>query len=164
MKSSGCFAAIFSLFILCSSAQASDDSQALFPAGSRPSAYANHENFIGHVRVDPGFQSREPARSYGAYVTFEPEARTNWHIHPLGQTLIVTSGKGIIQEWGKHPTIIRQGDIVVCPPGVKHWHGAAPDTAMTHLAISEWAEGMTTKWLEKVVDDDYQDAAKFGGK
>ncbi len=106
--------------------------QVVFRAGSRPSATADQKNFTGSVRVDPAFSSDDPARSYGAYVTFEPGARTNWHIHPLGQTLLVTSGKGITQEWGKPATFIMPGDVVVCPPGVRHWHGAAPGTAMTH--------------------------------
>lgn len=127
--------------------------QIIMPAGSRPSAAAG-KTFTGQVRVDPAFRSQAPARAYGAYVTFEPGARTDWHTHSLGQTLIVTFGKGLTQEWGGPVRVIRQGDIVTCPPGFKHWHGAAPDTAMTHLAISE--SGGTVTWMEKVDDATYQ--------
>lgn len=146
------------------SAVAADTGQVVIPAGSRPSAAANPKNFTGSVRVDPAFQSREPARSYGAYVTFEPGARTNWHVHPLGQTLIVTAGRGITQEWGKPATVILPGDVVICPPGIRHWHGAAPGTAMTHLAIGERAEGKGAQWLEPVDDARYRDAAAAAGR
>lgn len=143
---------------------AAAEGQIVIPAGSRPSAAASQKNFIGTVRVDPAFQSQEPARSYGAYVTFEPGARTNWHIHPLGQTLIVTSGKGVTQEWGKPAKFIKPGDVVICPPGIKHWHGAAPDTAMTHLAIGERAEGKGAQWFEPVGEPQYQKAASAASK
>lgn len=152
--------AIAAMLVSCSLVYAQDKEQKVYPAGSRASSYASQKNFTGQVRVDPGFQSQGPARAYGAYVTFEPGARTNWHVHPLGQTLLVTSGKGITQEWGKPATIIKAGDIVVCPPGVMHWHGAAPDTAMTHLAISERAEGMEAQWHEPVSEEQYQQAAR----
>lgn len=141
-------------------AQGRDKGQELYPAGSRASSYADQKNFTGQVRVDPGFQSQEPARAYGAYVTFEPGSRTNWHVHPLGQTLIVTAGKGLTQEWGKPAVFIKPGDVIVCPPGAKHWHGAAPDTAMTHLAISERAEDMGARWMDKVEDSEYSEAAR----
>lgn len=136
------------------------DGQAVIRAGSVPSKVVGSENFTGRVRTDQGFKSSAPARHYGASVTFEPGSRTSWHIHPLGQTLIVTSGRGITQEWGKEPTVILPGDVVLCPPGVRHWHGAAPDTAMTHLAISENATGMATQWLNKVTDEEYTTASK----
>lgn len=119
--------------------------------GQKPGA--DSRNFTGTVRVDPAFRSQAPARAYGAYVTFEPGARTNWHTHSMGQTLIVTFGAGLTQEWGGPVQVIRQGDIVICPPGVRHWHGAAPDSAMTHLAVSE--SGGTVTWLEKVDDAQY---------
>ena len=131
--------------------------QIVIPAGSQPSAPSG-KTFTGQVRVDPAFRSQAPARAYGAYVTFEPGARTDWHTHSLGQTLIVTFGKGLTQEWGGPVRVIRPGDIVSCPPGVKHWHGAAPDTAMTHLAISE--SGGTVTWQEKVDDKTYQAPAE----
>lgn len=150
------------VFLMAEPLCAAPTGQVVIPAGSRPSASANQKNFIGSVRVDPAFQSKAPARSYGAYVTFAPGARTNWHIHPLGQTLIVISGKGMTQEWGKPATFLRPGDVVICPPGIKHWHGAAPDTAMTHLAISERAEGKGAQWLEKVDDAAYRAAASTG--
>lgn len=134
--------------------------QVVIPAGSKPSGTVNQENFTGTVRVDPAFQTTSPARTYGAYVTFEPGARTNWHVHPLGQVLVVTFGKGLTQEWGKPAVVIRPGDIVVCPPGVKHWHGAAPDTAMIHLAIGERSEGKGAQWLEAVDEGHYKAVAK----
>lgn len=134
--------------------------QKVIRAGSEPSKPVDSEHFTGRVRTDQGFKSSAPARHYGATVTFEPASRTAWHIHPLGQTLIVTSGRGITQEWGKEPTIILPGDVVVCPPGARHWHGAAPDTAMTHLAISENAPEMATEWLHKVTDDEYAKASE----
>ena len=139
-----------------------DDSsgQTVIRAGSVPSKSVGAEHFTGRVRTDQGFKASAPARHYGATVTFEPGSRTAWHTHPLGQTLVVTSGRGITQEWGKEPTVILPGDVVMCPPGVKHWHGAAPDTAMTHLAISESAPGMATQWADKVSDEEYAKAAE----
>lgn len=134
--------------------------QKIIRAGSVPSKSVGAEHFTGRVRTDQGFKASAPARHYGATVTFEPGSRTAWHTHPLGQTLIVTSGRGITQEWGKEPTFILPGDVVMCPPGVKHWHGAAPDTAMTHLAISESAPGMATQWADKVSDEEYAKAAE----
>lgn len=160
MKKTAWITVLAAVLVSGSLVYAQNAEQKVYPAGSRASNYANQKNFIGQVRVDPGFQSQEPARAYGAFVTFEPGARTNWHVHLPGQTLVVMSGKGITQEWGKPATIIKPGDIVVCPPGVKHWHGAAPDTAMTHLAISERAEGIAVQWHEPVSDEQYQQAAK----
>jgi quercetin dioxygenase-like cupin family protein len=118
--------------------------------------------FTGSVRVDTLFKAAEPARTSGGRVTFEPGARTAWHTHPLGQTLIVTTGTGLVQRWGDPVEEIRQGDLVWIPPGQKHWHGAAPGTAMTHIAIAEQLNGMVAKWLEKVSDEQYN--AKPGGK
>lgn len=112
--------------------------QIVIPGGSQASSYAPEKNFTGRVRVDPAFKTESPQRTYGSYVTFEPSARTDWHIHPMGQVLIVMFGTGMTQEWGKEIQIIKQGDIVICPPNVKHWHGAAPNAAMTMAKL--WAE------------------------
>ena len=124
--------------------------------GSQPSAKGPAEWFTGSVRVDPLFQAKEPARASGAAVTFEPGARTAWHTHPLGQTLIVTAGCGWVQQDGGPVEEIRPGDVVSIPPGVKHWHGAAPTTAMTHIAIQENLNGKQVEWLEKVTDEQYR--------
>lgn len=123
--------------------------------GSQPSGKGPTEYFTGTVRVDPLFEAADPARVAGASVTFEPGARTAWHTHPLGQTLIVTAGKGRVQRWGGQIEEISSGDVVWFPPGEKHWHGASPTTAMTHIAIQERLEGLAVKWLEKVSDDQY---------
>ena len=136
-------------------AHAEAQGQLVIPAGSRPSSTAPGQNFTGNVRVDPAFETQTPQRVYGSYVTFEPGARTNWHTHPLGQTLLVTFGVGLTQEWGGPVQIIRQGDVVLCPPNVKHWHGAAPDTTMTHLAIGERLDGKSVTWMEQVSDEQY---------
>jgi quercetin dioxygenase-like cupin family protein len=124
--------------------------------GSRPSGAGPAEYFTGAVRVDPLFQVSEPARLSGSSVTFEPGARTAWHTHPLGQTLIVTAGCGRVQRWGGPIEEIRPGDVVWIPPGEKHWHGATPATAMTHIAIQEWLNGKAADWMEKVSDDQYR--------
>lgn len=127
-------------------------------SGTQPSAKGPEKTFTGNVRIDPLFQSNDPWRSMGAYVTFEPGARSAWHTHPLGQVLIVTSGCGVVQSAGQAAQVIRAGDVVWCPPGEKHWHGAAPKTAMTHIAIVEELNGKAVDWLEKVTDAEY-DAA-----
>jgi quercetin dioxygenase-like cupin family protein len=111
--------------------------------------------FSGAVRIDPLFEAPEPARVRGANVTFEPGARTAWHTHPLGQTLIVTSGCGLAQRWGGPIEEIRPGDVVWFAPGEKHWHGATPTTAMTHIAIQEALNGKPVDWAEKVSDKQY---------
>jgi len=121
--------------------------------GSQPSRPGPAEYFTGTVRVDPLFDRADPARVVGAAVTFEPGARTAWHTHPLGQTLIVTAGCGRAQKWGGAIEEIRPGDVVTFAPGEKHWHGAAPATAMTHIAIQERLDGKTVDWMEKVSDD-----------
>lgn len=108
------------------------------------------------MRIDAPFQATLPARVGGALVTFEPGARTAWHTHPLGQTLIITQGRGWIQEWGSEINEMNQGDIVWIPEGVKHWHGATPDTAMTHMAIAESLNGSPVEWMEKVSNEQYQ--------
>jgi len=124
-------------------------------SGSQPSGKGSAEYFTGSVRIDPLFQSSDPARAGGASVTFEPSARTAWHNHPLGQTLIVTAGCGRVQRWGGPIEEIRPGDVVSIPPGEKHWHGAAPTTAMTHLAIQEYLDGKAADWMEQVSDEQY---------
>lgn len=124
-------------------------------SGSLPSAKGPEDWFTGSVRIDAPFQATEPARVGGATVTFEPGARTAWHTHPLGQTLIVTQGRGWLQEWGKAAEVLNQGDIAWIPPGVKHWHGASAQTAMTHIAIAESENGSPVAWMEKVTDEQY---------
>ncbi len=124
--------------------------------GSQPSGKGPMEYFTGAVRVDPLHQAPDPARVACGCVTFEPGARSAWHTHPLGQTLVVTSGFGWTQCWGGPVEIIRPGDVIWCPPGVKHWHGATPTTAMTHIAIQERdARGKVVDWMEKVTDEQY---------
>jgi quercetin dioxygenase-like cupin family protein len=127
-------------------------------SGSQPSTKGAAEYFSGTVRIDPLFQANDPARAVGASVTFEPGARTAWHTHPLGQTLIVTAGYGLAQRWGGPTEEIRPGDVVWFSPGEKHWHGATATTAMTHIAIQEQLDGKTADWMEKVSDEQY-DAA-----
>ena len=124
--------------------------------GSQPSNKGPADWFTGAVRIDPLFQPSQPARTAAASVTFEPGARTAWHTHPLGQTLIVTTGSGLAQHWGGPVQQIRPGDTVWFPPGEKHWHGASPTTAMTHIAIQESLDGKVVEWLEHVTDEQYQ--------
>lgn len=125
-------------------------------AGSQPSVKGPADWFTGTVRIDPLFQLSEPARAAGASVTFEPGARTAWHTHPLGQTLIVTAGLGWTQREGGPVEELRPGDVVWFPPGLKHWHGASPTTAVTHIAIQEQLNGKVVDWLEKVSDAYYR--------
>jgi quercetin dioxygenase-like cupin family protein len=124
-------------------------------AGSRPSGTGPADYFTGTVRVDPLFDGEDPARATGALVTFEPCARSAWHTHPLGQTLIVTSGVGRIQRWGGEIEEIRPGDVVLIAPDEKHWHGASATNAMSHIAIQEKLNGTNVNWLEKVTDEEY---------
>ncbi|MEY2521199.1 MAG: hypothetical protein QOF24_2958 [Verrucomicrobiota bacterium] len=124
--------------------------------GSQPSSKGPADWFTGTVRVDPLFQAKAPARAAGASVTFEPGARTAWHTHPLGQTLIVTAGCGRAQRDGGPIEDIRPGDVVSIAPNEKHWHGAAPTTAMTHIAVQEALDGKVVEWMEKVSDEQYQ--------
>src|SRR5579863_8936932 len=127
--------------------------------GSQSSAHGSSEYFTGTVRLDPLFDRDDPARASGAYVTFEPCSRSAWHTHPLGQTLIVTFGCGRVQRWGEAVQEIRSGDVVLIAPNEKHWHGAGPTTAMTHIAIQEKVHGKNGDWLEKVTDDQYEGKA-----
>ncbi len=123
--------------------------------GTQTSQQGSESYFTGSVRVTPLFQAAEPARLNGASVTFEPGARTAWHTHPLGQTLIVTAGLGWVQREGGSIEEIVPGDVILFPPGEKHWHGAAPTTALTHLAFQEMLDGKTAEWFEKVSDEQY---------
>jgi quercetin dioxygenase-like cupin family protein len=125
-------------------------------SGSQPSGKGQAEYFTGEVRIDPLFQATEPARVLGVAVTFEPGVRTAWHTHPLGQTLIVTSGLGWAQRWGGPIEEIRPGDVIWFPPGEKHWHGATATTGMTHIAIVEQLEGKSADWMEKVNAEQYR--------
>jgi len=124
-------------------------------SGAQPPRPAPADHFTGTARVDTPFLATAPARVSGARVMFAPGARTAWHTHPLGQTLIVTAGTGRVQRWGDPVDEIRQGDVVWIPPGQKHWHGAAPNSSMTHIAISEQLDGKTVEWMEKVSDAQY---------
>lgn len=123
--------------------------------GSQPSSKGSEEWFTGTVRIDPLFAPTGAARAGGASVTFEPGARTAWHSHPLGQTLIVTAGCGRVQRWGRPVEEIRPGDVVSILSSEKHWHGAMPTTAMTHIAIQEYLDGKAAVWMEKVSDEQY---------
>jgi quercetin dioxygenase-like cupin family protein len=123
--------------------------------GSQASVEGPGEYFTGSARIDPLFEAHEPARGTGISVTFEPGARTAWHTHPLGQVLIVTTGCGCVQRWNGPIEKIHPGDVVWCPPGEKHWHGAAPTTAMTHIALQEQVDGKYVDWMEDVSDAQY---------
>jgi quercetin dioxygenase-like cupin family protein len=133
--------------------------QQISRAGTQASFAGPAENFVGKVRVDPLFAADAEVQASSAYVSFEPGAHSAWHTHPAGQRLVVTSGVGLTQEWGKPAQRIHPGDVVVCPAGVKHWHGAAPHSAMTHLAVTGVAEDKTVTWLEQVSDAQYSEAA-----
>ncbi len=123
--------------------------------GSQPSDKGQAEYFTGTVRIDPMFNPPDPTRAFGSMVTFEPGARTAWHTHPLGQTLLVMTGSGMAQVWGGQIEEIRPGDVVWIAPGEKHWHGASPTTAMTHIAIQEKLDGKAVEWMERVSDEQY---------
>ena len=129
--------------------------QQITRAGTQASVAGPSDYFTGRVRVDPLSSANAHVNASTAYVTFEPGARSAWHTHPNGQYLVVTAGAGLTQEWGKPVQEIRLGDVVWCPPGVKHWHGAAPTTAMTHFAVTGAADGKSVDWMEKVSDAQY---------
>ena len=148
-------AATLASLLLATSSLAQAAELVIQRAGSQPSAKGPAERFTGAVRVDPLFPARDPGRTSSGSVTFEPGARSAWHTHPLGQILIVTSGVGRVQQWGGAVQEIRPGDVVWIPPNVKHWHGAAPTTAMTHVAIQEHVDGKVVDWMEKVSDEQY---------
>jgi quercetin dioxygenase-like cupin family protein len=134
---------------------ATEETMEIKRAGSQPSGHGPPEWFTGSVRIDPLFTAPDPARAAGASVTFEPGARTAWHPHPLGQTLVVIAGCGRAQREGGAVEEIRPGDVLWFAPGEKHWHGASPTTAMTHIAIHERLDGRTVDWLEPVTDAQY---------
>ncbi|WP_409519762.1 cupin domain-containing protein [Pantoea brenneri] len=142
------------------SAQETASSIRLSHSGDQPSVKGPADYFTGAVRIDAPFQATAPARTGGATVTFEPSARTAWHTHPLGQTLIVTAGVGRVQEWGGPVREIRPGDIIWIPAGVKHWHGAAAQNSLSHIAIAEALDGKVVDWMEKVSDRQYAAAEK----
>lgn len=149
----------FSLYILVVGAQTQTpkdhETIRIWRGGSQPSRQGPFDNFTGSVRVDPLFQAEAPARASGSVVTFEPGARTAWHTHPLGQILIVTAGTGRVQRWSDPAEEIRRGDVVWIPPGQKHWHGAAANSSMAHIAIVEQLDGKAVEWMEKVSEAQY---------
>ena len=124
--------------------------------GSQQPNKGSAERFTGPVQIEELFPAHDPSRTSGGKVTFEPGARSAWHTHPLGQILLVTDGTGWIQQWGGPIEEIRKSDVIWIPPGVKHWHGATPNTAMTHIAIQEQLSGKAVEWMEKVTDDQYR--------
>ncbi|AYO40760.1 Cupin domain [Serratia liquefaciens] len=146
---------IFGLITFNSVAQEPSPTATVAAAGSQKAFFGPQENFTGRVRVDPLFTADKQINVSAAYVTFEPGARSAWHTHPAGQRLIVTSGVGLTQQEGQPIQIIRPGDVVSCPAGVKHWHGATPDSAMTHLAVTGNVAGSNVEWMEKVTDEQY---------
>jgi quercetin dioxygenase-like cupin family protein len=129
--------------------------QEIVLAGSQPSIAGPAENFTGRARIDPLWSPNKDINAAGAMVTFEPGARSAWHTHPYGQRLIVSSGVGLVQEWGKPVQMVRPGDAIWCPPGVKHWHGAAPKTAASYLTVTGTVDKKNVDWMEKVTDDQY---------
>lgn len=139
-----------------SRAEPGKKAQTVTRAGSQPTTPGPAQYFTGSVRVSPLFPANDSTPVTGAYVTFEPGARSAWHTHPAGQHLIVTAGVGWTQEWGGAVTEIREGDVVWCPPGVKHWHGASPTRAMTHIALTGTVNGKNVEWMEKVTDAQYR--------
>lgn len=149
-------AALIAGMTMAAAAQAQpNEAQQISRAGSQPSAVGPEQFFTGRVRVDPVWPANAHINASGAMVTFEPGARSAWHTHPAGQRLLVVSGVGLTQEWGKPIQEIRAGDTLWCPPGVKHWHGAAPTTAMSHLAVTVTRDGKNVEWMEKVSDEQY---------
>ncbi len=156
-----------SLLMLVSGTQSqtSNDQETIriMRGGSQPSANGPAEHFTGSAHIDLLFNNSLPSHTSGGRVTFEPGARTAWHSHPLGQTLIVTAGTGWVQQWGGQVEEIRQGDVVWIPPNVKHWHGATASTSMTHIGIQESLDGKTVEWMEKVRDEQYGNSQSTSG-
>jgi len=157
LLTAGCFALLHAGPADTAAAQGSSAAkgQEITRAGTQVSAAGSAEYFTGRVRVDPVWPADEHLNASGGMVTFEPGARSAWHTHPAGQRLVVMSGTGLTQEWGKSVQVLRPGDVVWCPPGVKHWHGASPTKAMTHLAVTGTLEGKNVNWMEKVSDEQY---------
>ncbi|ENN88420.1 hypothetical protein RHSP_75568 [Rhizobium freirei PRF 81] len=147
--------AVAAVALVSTSSPLASEAITIAHAGSQPAIVGAPDRFTGSVRVEDSFKATAPATVGGATVTFEPGARTAWHSHPLGQTLIVTSGVGLVQMWGGPLQEIRSGDTVWIPPGVKHWHGASPQNGMSHIAFSESVEGKSVDWLEQVTDAQY---------
>ena len=150
-------AALLVLSLAALAAAQAEQAITVMRIGTQPSVAGGADHFTGPVRVDSRFSSGSPARISGGSVTFEPGSRTAWHTHPLGQTLIVTSGVGWVQSWGGDVQEIKPGDVVRIPPGVKHWHGASATAGMTHIAIAETLEGTAVVWMEKVSDEQYRE-------
>lgn len=154
-----------SFCILCAtsafgqSAAGAEPQMSITRNGAQPSVAGPAQYFTGSARVDSLISAKAPSRTTGAYVTFEPGARSAWHSHPLGQTLIVTSGTGWVQQEGGEKQVIRPGDVIWTPPGVKHWHGATDTNAMTHIAIQEALGGKNVEWMEHVSDAQYREPA-----
>ena len=141
---------------LLAAAPANAQNIEITPNGSRPSAKGSAQNFTGSVVVDPLFAATDHTRATGGHVTFEPGARTAWHTHPAGQTLIVTSGIGWVQAWGGERREIKPDDVIWTPPGVKHWHGATATNGMRHIAIQEHVDGKVVDWMEQVSEEQYR--------
>src|SRR4051812_24661551 len=129
--------------------------QEITRAGAQASMPGPSDYFTGRARIDPVWPANEHINASGGLVTFEPGARSAWHTHPAGQQLVVIAGVGLTQQWGKAVQVIRPGDVIWCPPGVKHWHGAGPTTAMTHLSVAGTVDGKNVNWMEKVSDEQY---------
>ena len=154
MKKFLCFAFIMAFFLAVATAQAAE--QTISHKTDRQTIKGSDQIFTGDVLIEQLYPENNSMRSSGGLVTFQPGARSNWHVHPVGQMLIVTEGEGRTQEWGKPVQVIKAGDVITCPAGVKHWHGAAPNSAMSHISICEAVEpGKVVEWLEKVTDDQY---------
>ena len=149
------FTAMLTTVALLTSASTNAQTLVITRGGSRAASPAPAENFTGGVRVEALFEALDPSHASGGSVTFEPGARTAWHSHPRGQILIVTAGTGRVQRWGDPIEEIRQGDVVRIPAGEKHWHGAAPQASMTHIAITEHRDGTRVQWMETVSDEQY---------
>ncbi len=154
LKVAACMAALYAAGV---SAQEPTAAQQITPVGTQASIAGPEQFFTGQARIDPLWSADADLNTSGALVTFEPGARSAWHTHPAGQRLVVTSGVGLTQEWGKPVQVIHPGDVVNCPPGVKHWHGAAPTTAMTRIAVTATRDGNNVNWMEKVSDEQYVD-------
>ena len=152
IKTIGFIGLLFPLISFSATAQESESVARILPAGSQQALFGAAENFTGKVRVDPLFPADQHISASGAYVTFEPGARSAWHTHPAGQRLVVTQGIGLTQQEGQPVQTLRVGDVVWCPPGVKHWHGATADSAMKHLAVTGIVDGKRVQWMEKVTD------------
>lgn len=156
------FAQVFSPFlwllaVAAPSLSIATEKMKIIPNGTQASLRGDELIFTGAVRIDPLFTPQSPSRTSGGLVTFDAGARSAWHRHPLGQALIITSGMGWVQEWGGEKQVIKPGDVVLCPPGVKHWHGATATTGMSHIAIQEVLDGKNVEWLEKVSESQYLD-------